>query len=256
MSKRNLLFSTTALTPILIVIGGGAAFAQAVSAPNATLGGFGGTAGGQGFGAAEGRWTAPLGPMTGGQIDAVAGVAGGQTFSQVAGHLFWRDPATSLVGVYGAWTQQYGASTFRIGPEVEFYNGPFTFSGVAGVKSGGGDNFFTQIKGNLYLSPNTKIFGGYVYENGSFATAGFEHLFPAGLSLFGEARTGQGYTAAWAGFRFYFGGMSGPGKSLMAREREDVAPLWLHVADKPVTVADTGSTSPSSTSPSSTSPDS
>jgi hypothetical protein len=232
VAKRHLLFSTTALTPLLIVLGGNAAMAQAVSAPNMTLGGFGGTWAGQGFGSAEGRWTAPIGAMTGAQVDAFAGVAGGQTFSQVAGHLFWRDPGTGLFGVYGAWTTQFGASTFRIGPEVELYSGNFTFSGVAGVKTGNGvSNGFAQAKLNMYLTPDTKVYVGAGYEDGGFISGGFEHQFASsGFSAFGEVRGMQGTTSAWLGLRYYFG--AGLPKTLQAREREDVAPLWLHVTSQ------------------------
>jgi hypothetical protein len=120
LAGRNRLLSSTALTPLIFLVGSSPVFAQAVSAPNYTVGAFGGTWGGNGFGASEGRWTVPVGPLMGAQVDAVGGIAGGQTFSQVAGHLFVRDPNTGLFGAYGAWTQQYGQSAFRVGPEFEY----------------------------------------------------------------------------------------------------------------------------------------
>jgi hypothetical protein len=77
VSKRN-LFGTTALTPLAFLIGTGMALAgPAVSGPNATLGGFGGTWDGSGFGGAQGSWTVPVTPMTGAQIDGILGTANG-----------------------------------------------------------------------------------------------------------------------------------------------------------------------------------
>lgn len=49
-----------------------------------------------------------------------------------------------------------------------------------------------------------------------------------GLTLFGEARFGSN-VAAWLGLRRHFGGAAG--KDMINRDREDLAPLWLHLAD-------------------------
>ena len=246
MSKRT-LFSTTALTPIAVLLGTGMALAQpAVSAPNGTLGGFLGSWDGSGFGAAQGSWTVPVGPTTGAQIDGILGSANGQFWGELNGHYFWRNPNNSLFGVYAAFTQGFGYSNFRIGPEGELYSGPLTFSGVAGVKTDG-NNFFAQGKASLYIDPNTKLYAGYQYEDGSFFSAGFEHLFGGtNLAAFGEVRGGEGSTGVWAGFRYYFGQQ---GKSLQGRDREDIAPLWMNVTDRPSASPGTtgGATTPSTT---------
>ncbi len=227
------LFCSTALATVMSVAIASGAHAQAVAYPNFTPGGFAGTNQGTLLGAGESRWTTPFGSMIGGQLDTIAGVAGGELMSQVAFHLFTRDPSTSLYGLYGAWMREYGNSAFRIGPEAEFYVGPLTVSGVGGVKFGDGstDGFF-QGKLNYYLDPDTKFYGGGGYEGGAFGMFGFEHMFqPTALSGFAEVRFGD-WTAAWLGLRYYYGAR---GKSLKAREREDVAPLWLHLTKEPMT---------------------
>ncbi len=231
-ARRNLLLATTALTPLMLAAGTSAVQAQAVSAPNATLGGFGGQWSGLSLGAGELRLTTPLGSSWGAQADGVIGTIGGYTWGEAAGHLFWRDPSVGLLGAYGAWTQVGSNSNFRVGPEIELYSSNTTISGVAGWKSGGASNFFAQLKGSFYITPNDKLFAGYVYEDGNFATGGFEHQFAGtGISAFGEARLGQNSSAGWLGLRVYFGTPGTPAKSLINREREDVAPLWLWVAD-------------------------
>ena len=85
---------------------------------------------------------------------------------------------------------------------------------------------FFQGKLKYYVTPNTEIYGGGGYEGSAFGMFGVEHMFqPTGLAGFAEVRVGKS-TSAWAGFRYYFGA---PNKSLIARDREDVAPLWLHL---------------------------
>jgi hypothetical protein len=50
----------------------------------------------------------------------------------------------------------------------------------------------------------------------------------------------------WGGVRFYFGQ---PGKTLQHRDREDIAPLWMNVTDKPSsTDAGTTTSGPTTTS--------
>jgi hypothetical protein len=251
VSKRT-LFTTTALTPIAMLIGTSMALAApAVSQTNWTLGGLLGAWDGSGFGAVQGSWTAPVTSMTGVQVDGILGTANGQFWGQLNGHYFWRNPNNGLLGLYAAATERFGFSDFRIGPEAELYSGQFTLSGVAGLKTGGGDNFFAQAKGSLYIEPNTKIYVGYQYDDGNFFSAGFEHLFTGtNLSAFSEVRAGEGTAGIWGGIRFYFGQ---PGKSLENRDREDIAPLWMNVTDRPSSSADTttasGTTAPSGTTP-------
>jgi hypothetical protein len=186
-----------------------AANAQAVAYPNLGFGGFGGSWDGQSFGAAEGRATAPLGPMFGGQLSGLAGTLGGTPYWQGAGQLFWRNPATGLFGAYSAATQQQGVTTWRFGPEAELYLNRATLSAVGGWKlvSGSGAGMFLQAKASFYLTPDFKLFGGYIFDGGSFGNAGFEfRLAGGGLAFFGEGRFGSSASGAWVGLRAYLGG--------------------------------------------------
>jgi len=242
-SSRRMLLASTALTPFMMLAGAHAASAQAVSAPNATFGGFGGQWNGYWLGAGELRLTAPLTPVWGAQFDGIAGTIGGQTWGEAAGHIFTRDPSIGLLGLYGAWTTLGGGSNFRIGPEAEVYGINTSVSAVAGFKTGGTDSFFAQLRGSWYVDPNTKFYAGFVHDDWSYGLAGFEHQFgTTGVSFFSEVRAGTSGTAGWAGLRFYLG-PKGPTKTLINRERQDVAPLWVWVADSSVT-------NPSTTPPS------
>ena len=247
-AHRRTLLGSTALAAVMTVASAGASQAQqAVAYPNGTLGGFAGTNDGTGFVAGEGRWATPLGPMIGGQIDGIAGVMGGDSMAQIAGHLFWRNPDSALYGLYSAWTQEFGKSIFRIGPEAEFYAGPVTLSAVGGVETGDGSTGgFFQGKLNYYATPDTKLYAGGGYDGHGFGLVGVEYQFQgSGWTGFGEARFGD-TTSAWAGLRYYFGA---PGKSLMGREREDVAPLWKFMAAEPTVQPGTtiGTTPPPTT---------
>lgn len=245
--RRSLLGSTALATVMTVAWMGGAEAQPAVAYQNGSLGGFAGSNDGNGFGAGEWRWATPLGPTTGAQFDGFAGVMGSKPMAQVAGHLFWRNPQTALFGLFGAWTTEFGKSTFRIGPEVELYQGPVTLSAVGGVESG--DNAtggFFQGKLNYYATPDTKLYAGGGYDGHGFGMVGVEHQFQSsGWAGFGEVRFGDS-TSAWAGLRYYFGG---PGKTLMGREREDVAPLWTFMAKEPTVTTTSTSTSTSTTTP-------
>jgi hypothetical protein len=179
----------------------------------------------------------------------LGGAEGGGFASQAAGQVFWRNPASALVGVYGAYSRYddgFEPDAARLGAESELYFSRFTLSGIAGVNFDDNDRFFAQARASLYVDDNTKIFAGYVRDDTgaesagvNAAAAGFEHLFAStGVSIFGEARVGDhDYRAAWAGIKFYLGGPTGSGKSLIGRDREDVAPVWRFIEQKKQKVA-------------------
>lgn len=206
----------------------------AVSAPIFTLEGFGGAAFGSGLGIGAARFTLPVGRSFGAQVDAALGTVDDDFYAQGAGHFFWRDPGTALVGLYGAWNYHDrfgGLNVGRVGPEFELYMNRVTLSGVAGVRFGDVDNsFFAQARLGAYLTDDLLAYGGYVYDDKrSAGVAGLEYQLPldtpAGVAIFGEGRVGQDdYRAIWGGLRVYFGEK----KSLIRRHREDVAPTWIH----------------------------
>ena len=248
--KRRLLASAAA-APLLLALGGAVSAQQApaVAYPNFTIGGEGGAALGDPYGQLEGTFALPLGTNFGTQFDGSIGSESGQFAGQVAGQAFWRNPATALVGVYGAYSHLndgFEPDAARLAAESELYFSRFTLSGIAGVNFDDNDRFFAQARASLYVDDNTKIFAGYVRDDTGYQYAsvnagavGFEHLFPStGVSIFGEARVGDhDYRAAWAGIKFYLGGPTGSGKSLIGRDSEDVAPVWRFVEAKKQKVA-------------------
>ena len=249
MKKR--LLASAAVAPLIVALSGGALAQQApaVAYPNFTLGGEGGSALGDGYGQAEGTFAFPLGSDFGAQFDGSAGSQSGEFTGQAAAQLFWRNPASALVGVYGAYGRfddGFAPNAARLAPEAELYLSRFTLSGIAGVNFDDNDRFFAQARASFYVDDNTKIFAGYVRDDTgaqsagvNAAAAGFEHLVPStGVSIFGEARAGDhDYRAAWAGVKFYLGGPTGSGKSLIGRDREDVAPVWRFLEQKKQKVA-------------------
>jgi hypothetical protein len=249
MKKR--LLASAAAAPLILALSGSASAQQqpAVAYPNFTIGAEGGAAFDQGYGQAEGTFAFPLGSNFGAQFDGSAGAEGGGFAGQAAGQVFWRNPASALVGVYGAYSRYddgFEPDAARLGAESELYFSRFTLSGIAGVNFDDNDRFFAQARASLYVDDNTKIFAGYVRDDTgaesagvNAAAAGFEHLFAStGVSIFGEARVGDhDYRAAWAGIKFYLGGPTGSGKSLIGRDREDVAPVWRFIEQKKQKVA-------------------
>jgi hypothetical protein len=271
MVKRKLLASV-AMGPLLALFGGAEANAQqtgqlpAVAYPNFTLGAYGGSAFGYGYGQLEGTFAAPLGANFGTQFDGAVGTEDGAFSSHAAGQIFWRNPATALFGLYGAYDHLddgFTPDAARLGAESELYLSRFTLSGIVGVDFDNSDKIFAQARAYYYLDDNTKFFGGYVLDDaGSLGqqvnagAVGFEHLFPSsGISIFGEARAGDhDYRAAWAGIKFYLGGPSANTKSLLGRDREDVAPVWRFIEEKRQKVASsTSATSTTGTTTSTTS---
>lgn len=219
----------------------------AVSAPNLFLEGAGGVFNDDALYFGGGHVAAPLGDFLGFQIDQNIGSLEDNLFSQTAGHVFYRDPSSLLFGVYGAWNYydlDDSVNLGRVGPEVEIYLDNFTLSGVAGIEFGDIDeDFFTQARLSFYPSSDLKLYVGYVYEGGINAgAAGFEFQLPVesmAVSFFAEGRLGEDdQEGVWGGIKLYFGGESAPpadlktvyegDRSLMSRDREDIAPTWLH----------------------------
>ena len=111
MSLKNSLLTTTGLSGVF-----GSAFlavtpavavdfvAPAVDGVNWKVDGLGGSIANGGFGAGRGAVTVPLGGQFGFQLDGIAGGFDDRFFGGAAGHLFWRDPARGLIGLYGSYT--------------------------------------------------------------------------------------------------------------------------------------------------------
>lgn len=78
--------------------------APAVDAVNAKVEAFGGSVSNLGVYGAIGSVTAPLANAFGAQVDGLVGSLGGASVAGIAGHWFWRDPNTALLGLYASET--------------------------------------------------------------------------------------------------------------------------------------------------------
>jgi hypothetical protein len=229
-----------------------AAPAPAVDGFNAKIDGFGGSFGNHGFYGSQGAFSLPLAAQYGLQIDGAAGSLDHRGFGAVGGHLFWRDPARGLIGIYGSYTSWDVAGSVRVGQvagEGAWYNGRWTVEGIAGVEFGNsqsiisGDTvsgfnvqtfdittrFFDKLNVGYYVTDNWKMFLGHRYLGGKNAfAAGTEWAIPLDsgkmMSLFVEGRAGEdNFHGIWGGVKFHFGQRD---KSLMARHRQDDPVIW------------------------------
>ncbi len=263
MANRNWYLSTSALTGIFALGLGTAVSAAdlgsiapapgappvddlpAVSGINGKVSGFGGwenydlgTDGGL-FGV-DGSFSIPLGQMFGFQADGMISSLDGNFIGGTAGHLFWRNPAAGLVGLYGSWVTRddSGVDTWRIGVEGEFYSGPITIQGVVGYEGADvpafilldDEDVFAYADLAYYATPVLRVAAGYRRLNGlDMAALGAEWQLPTdfigGTSLFAEGRIGEDdYVSVWAGLRVY---LSAENKTLIRRHREDDPFDWL-----------------------------
>jgi hypothetical protein len=238
---------------------------QAVDGINGKVTAFGGSFAHDGLFGGAGSLSAPLGCEFGAQIDGSAASFDGRFLGTVAGHLFWRNPAKGLLGVYGSythWDQIGGVHANHIGPEGELYYGRWTLQGVAGVEFGNTASatigsiiqtydvktrFFDQVNLAYYLQDDLKVYAGHRYLGGKHALAlGGEWGMPLshGImgALFAEGRIGEDdFQGVWGGVRFYFGQKD---KSLIRRHREDDPYDWGSDFGG---ASNTGSTSPTPT---------
>lgn len=203
----------------------------AVSGINGKFALNGGTFDEEGFGVVSGALSLPVGHAFGLQLDGMAGTRDGEFVGGGGAHLFWRDPSTALLGVYGSYTHREDIDGYvaRVGVEGEYYWNDWTVSAVAGaefVEIGTEDdsNLFVFSDLSYYVTDNLELSVGHRYTAERHAAAlGVEFqldqtVFSSGVSLFAEGRLGEDdYQAAWGGIRFYLG----EEKSLIRRHRED-----------------------------------
>lgn len=220
---------------------------QAVDGVNGKIGGFGGSAANHSYAGSEGSVSLPLGCEFGAQIDGLASSFDNRFLAGAAAHLFMRNPAQGLLGVYGDylnWDQFGGVRVGHIGGEGELYNGQWTVRGLVGVEHGDSKSvtvgsvvqnfnmptrFFDQVDIAYYLQDNLEVFAGQRYLGGKNAAAfGGEWGMPLGhgimASLFAEGLVGENsFHGGWGGLRFYFGEKD---KTLIRRHREDDPTDW------------------------------
>ena len=90
----------------------------------------------------------PLGGQLGAQIDGKSGSLDQRAFGAIAGHLFWRNPFTGLLGVWASytnWNEFGGVHVSQVGGEAGYYFGRFTLQAVAGAEWGNSAANVTSI---------------------------------------------------------------------------------------------------------------
>ncbi|MCB1465198.1 MAG: hypothetical protein KDJ90_22910 [Nitratireductor sp.] len=245
MHIRNSLMLSTSLAALLVAAAPLGALADpnysslpAVSGLNGKIAVFGGDVEDEGMGGVMGSVTAPIGERFGLQIDGMAGSAD-DSFFGVAGHLFWRDPAVGLVGLYGSYASwdyhstspaivisngvfdTTGAEVSRIGIEGQLYLDRFSLEGIAGIHSGDLEGSFGKATLAFYATDNLRFdvsVAGSDY--GTISSAGVEWMPEAGsaISLFADGTFSSDDQRVFGGVKFY---LSGEQKSLIRRHRED-----------------------------------
>ena len=222
-------------------------FLPAVDGVNWKFGGLGGVFDDRTIAAGTASVSVPLGFHYGLQLDGAAGSFDGRFMGATGAHLFWRNPAQALFGVYGSfthWDKAGGLNAAQVAGEGELYLGRFTLQGIAGVEFGNSKSevvgafidtydiktrFFNKINLAYYFTDDLKAFVGHRYLGGKHALAlGGEWAFrvngPTMGSLFVEGRVGEeDYKGVWGGLRFYVGQKD---KSLIQRQRQDDPIEW------------------------------
>ena len=181
------------------------------------------------FGAAS--VTFPITHGSGIQIDAIGGDVSADNLWGVGGHFFLRDPDQGMMGITSSHTQIGANTANRHGAEAALYYDKFTVSSAAGYQYGDvKDTGYVDLDLLLYLNDNFMIGGGVGYADKTVGKVHMEFMpnfrpLP-GLAVFANGSFGEhDFTAAMAGFRYYFGESND--KSLKRRHREDDPPNIL-----------------------------
>lgn len=206
----------------------------AVSAPNGAISIFGGQWPDAKVGGGAGSFAFPLGMSFGVQIDAQAGRSKTESVNGSAGHLFWRDPALGLIGLYhtrsfssyedGFTVNADKANVKALGVESEVYLDRITLKLRAGQQSGKFEGTTAKATLAYYATDNVKLdlTLNQIHGVGRQASIGAQWApFPSyALTLFGRAGVGEDrYVSAMGGIEFDFGA---PPKTLIRHHREDL----------------------------------
>jgi hypothetical protein len=237
----------------------------AVDGINGKIDGFGGSIANHAIYGSKGSVSIPLGGQWGTQFDGVVGDFDHRFFGSIAGHLFWRNPAQALLGVYvnhTYWDQFGGVHVTQVAGEGEYYWQRWTLQGIAGVEFGNSvssttvttstvpqignipgvattntftegydvkTRFFDQINLKYYLTDDWDAYVGHRYLGGKHALAlGTDYALPLGRGVLGSA-----FVEARVGeddFHGVWGGLrfhfGAKDKPLIARHRQDDPNIW------------------------------
>ncbi|MCF6322497.1 MAG: hypothetical protein L3J32_12120 [Rhizobiaceae bacterium] len=203
---------------------------NAVDGINATVGVLGGTLDGTGNGMTLLSISTSVLSLIGIQGDLALGFYDGDRASNSAAaavHIFWRNPGTGMVGVYGDWGYLSPVHSGRVGLEAAIYSGQWTIEGLVGVEFGQNvyAKYFDEFDVSYYVDDNTRVSLGHRFSaRGNVLNVGFEKQFgdmaASAWSVFGEAEVGEDdYYQVFAGVRAYLG--SGSSTTLMGRDRNN-----------------------------------
>jgi hypothetical protein len=168
----------------------------------------------------------PLAGQWGAQIDGKGGSLDHRAFGAVAGHLFWRNPAAGLVGVYASytnWDQFGGVHVSQVGGEFGVYWGRFTLQAVAGAEWGNSALSATSITvsstaiappGGVNLPPGT--------VTTTTTTTNFIEAYDVRSRFFDQVNLKYNFTPDWDG---YVGHRYLGGKNALALGTELALPL-------------------------------
>jgi hypothetical protein len=231
----------------------------AVSAPNikidATAGALsGGPAVLTGF-----TGTAPLGHSLGVQLDGALGSADDDMRGGFAGHLFYRDPRSFLLGATAMWSSIAGphedsrSEVRRAGLEAEFYFTDVSVLPTFGAQNSNGDTTgYGSLAGIYYPSPYLALAASVSGAGNARALQlGFEYqlIEDTPFSLIGDAGVDNKSTPFFlAGIRYSFGA---PSKTIKDRDRLDdpanIVRYMNTVSSSAVTASPAHTTKPTTT---------
>ncbi|MEO0328165.1 MAG: hypothetical protein AAF217_06145 [Pseudomonadota bacterium] len=160
------------------------------------------------------------------QTDLGIGVYDGDFTSAAAAlHLFYRDPETGSVGIYGDWSYVNPEHAGRVAGEFAFYNGRWSLDVLAGMQFGQHvlTEFIDEVDLSFYFTDNFRGSVGHrLTSRGHVGNVSFESLLNdqgfEGWSLFGEIEAGEdNYVGGFGGIRYAFGS---PTTTLIERDRK------------------------------------
>jgi len=255
LSAQSALADERAFTPNYVAVDGF----------NGKIEGLGGSRAGHAIYGSRGALSIPLNGPWGVQIDGGVGSWDSEFFYSVGGHLFWRDPAQALFGVYVNhldWSGFGGLNVTQVAAEGEYYWQRWTLQGVVGVEFGNSSTvvtttppiptvvgatavfipgvtttttydidtrFFDQINLKYYFADNAAGYVGHRYLGGLHAAAlGGEVAMPVGGGRMASAFI-EGRIGE-SGAEGVWGGLKmyfgQKDKPLIARHREDDPVFW------------------------------
>ena len=178
-----------------------------------------------------GSLSVPMGFAYGLQIDGAAGSGDGAAFYGIGGHLFWRDPARGLLGLYAQLSRTgtltsgatNGFDVGKFGVEGAAYLGRFSLEGLAAYQFGSASGFNGKAVVAYYPTDNLRLDAGVRYVEGpgtmGLVDAEWRPHETSGLTLFASGAFGQNsFSQLLGGARYYFGDAN---KSLIDRHRQD-----------------------------------